>query len=612
MGFRNAGKRMRYHVNDLLIRNPLWQILVLVVASIIIISVGIIVVDDSVDNGFWWSFTRLLDQGTFVDDADECDDRQTVIAGVLITIGGILVLSLLIGVFSSKITEQLDALKKGKSPIVEKDHFIVCGNGDRLFEVTRELVKARQEGSTHGGIVLFSRDSREKLEEVLVQRLGKKQAKKIICRSGDPTDIDALDLPGFDKCDGFVVIGDRDSTVIKSLIAVNSIIGAGKANGVCELRNREKGKIARMAFPDVNWVPVREIVMRLLVQVGRQPGLSAVYSEILSFAGNEFYIELCEDAWGKTIDEISLRVSDGIISGILRKGRVILNPPRELIVQKQDSLLVLEENRGSFKLKKSGQQQAELPAAKGGEKEEKPQRMLVLSGQSRNFSFMLKLLDDYSDPGSEIVVAGSIPRSCGTGLLARVDYLNCEKSYIEMERTDPEAMELLHLEKYDSIMVISGKSSEMSDEDADSECIIALLIIRDISARFGEAWSTTVVSEIRNPKNRRLATAAGIDDFVISNEVCSMVMAQLVIQPVLRLVYEEIFDPSGCEIQLRDASLYAEGDFAGISAQGAEKGEVVLGWLKGTGCESEVCLNPSSKDLLPTGPGTRIVVIAER
>jgi len=612
MDFRNIGKRMRYHVNDLLIRNPLWQILVLVVASSVIISAGVVLVDDSVPHSFWWSFTRLLDQGTFVDDADECDNSQTVVVGVLITIGGILVLSLLIGIFSSKITEQLDALKKGKSPIVEKNHFIVCGSGDRLFEVTRELVKAGEEGSSHGRIVLFSSDSREKLEEVLVQRLGKWRAKKIICRSGDPTDIDALDLPGFDRSEGFVVVGDRDSTVIKTLIAVNSIMGTGRANGVCELRNRDKGRIARMAFPDVNWVPVREIVMRLLVQVGRQPGLSTVYSEILSFDGNEFYIEPCEKAVGMTINEISRRVTGGIVSGVLRNGKVVLNPPRDLVVREQDSLLILEENKGSCFLRKPRHSQVSSPVEAGGERVRNPSRMLILSGQSRNFNFMLKLLDEYSDSGSEIVVAGSISMEDGTELLNQVSYRNCRKSYIQMERTNPEALEQLHPDKYNSIMVISGKSSEMSDEDADSECIITLLIIRDISAGLGDSWSTTVVSEIRNPKNRRLATAAGIDDFVISNEVCSMVMAQLVIQPVLRLVYEEIFDPSGCEIQLRDASVYTEGDFAGISAQGAERGEVVLGWLKGSGSESKVSLNPLPGKKMPADPGTRVVVIAER
>lgn len=614
MEYRTLGTRLRYLVNDLLRRNPFWQILVLLLVSLAIVTMGMLLVDghllvEQTESSFWWSFTRLLDQGTFIGD-DSCEPQVTVV-GVFITLGGILILSLLIGIFSSKIAEQLDALKRGKSPIVEKNHYIVCGDGDRLYEVTRELVEARKEGSSKGSIVMFSSRSREEMEEVLVQRLGRKNARKVICRSGDTTDVDSLSLPGFQRCTGFVVVGDDDSEVVKTLVAVNSIRGEAKPVGVCELRDRIRGRIAGMAFPEVKWVPVREIVMRLLVQVGRQPGLSSVYSEILSFRGNEFYLEKSREIEGFDFREISLRISGGIAAGILKKGKLRLNPPQGMIFDPGDSLLVLAENSSSFSFKGKLLEETAYLSTDGFVSHE-PLKMLVLSGQSRKFGFMLRLLDNYSDPGAEITVAGSIPLLEGTTLLDAIECANCSIKYVSVERTDPGALESIHPENYHSIMVISGKTREMSDEDADSECIISLLILRDIEERFKEQWKATVVSEIRNPRNRRLATAAGIDDFVISNEVCSMIMAQLVIQPELSQVYEEIFDPSGCEIQLRKASLYGAGVFSTIAAQGIARHEVVLGWLTGTGSSSMVCLNPDKNDLLPADRHTRIVVIAER
>lgn len=609
MEFRSPGTRLRYFVNDLLIRNPLWQMLVLVIASSVIITIGVLLVDDSVDDGFWWSFTRLLDQGTFIGDNEH--EPFIALVGVLITFGGILVLSLLIGIFSSKITEQLDSLKRGRSPVVEKNHIIVCGDGDRLYEVARELVESRQEGSFEGCIVMFSSRSREEMEEVLVQRIGRKMAREVICRSGDTTDVDSLCLPGFQSCAGFVIIGDDDSKVIKTLIAVNSIRCEGHSVGVCELRDRTRGRIAKMACSDVLWIPVREIVMRLLVQVGRQPGLSAVYSEILSFSGNEFYLKRCPEVEGLDFRAISERISGGIAVGMLSNGKVALNPPAEMILGQKDSLLVLAENRKTFSFsEKHIAQKTSIPAVETVFQD--ALRMLVFSGQSKKFGFMLKLLDDYSRSGAEITVAGLIREDEGSALLKQVDFKNCSGNYIEMERTNPDSVEMLHPENYDSIMVISGKSSEMSDEDADSECIVTLLILRDIAERYGDRWNATVVSEIRNPRNRRLATAAGIDDFVISNEVCSMIMAQLVIQPSLSQVYEEIFDPSGCEVQLRKASLYKSREFSSLAAEGMGRREVVLGWLTGTGLESRVCLNPRRDVQRPSDRDTRIVVIAER
>ena len=240
-----------------------------------------------------------------------------------------------------------------------------------------------------------------------------------------------------------------------------------------------------------------------------------------------------------------------------------------------------------------------------------PIRMLIFSGHSRKFGFMLGLLDSYALQGAEIHVAGSLPQDEGERLLSDFQPENCTISYSLCDRTDPDGVENLKPREYDSIMVLSGKAESASDEDADSECIVTLLILRDIRNREPD-WTSTVVSEIRNPRNRRLATAAGIDDFVVSNEVCSMIMAQLVIEPGLGELFGEIFDPSGCEIQLRCPSVYSSRVFRDLVGEGLERREVVLGWLNGTGAEASTCLNPGRGKVLPDSPDTRVIVIAER
>lgn len=51
MEYRTPGTRLRYLINDLLIRNPFWQMLVLVIASLATITIGFLLVDDSVEDG---------------------------------------------------------------------------------------------------------------------------------------------------------------------------------------------------------------------------------------------------------------------------------------------------------------------------------------------------------------------------------------------------------------------------------------------------------------------------------------------------------------------------------------------------------------------------------
>ncbi len=614
--------KIKYAVNDLLARNPLWQILVLVIISVIIIGLADLLIEPSdivSDSGkstggqFWWLFTRLLDQGTFIGDYEY--STFVAVVGVMVTLGGILVLSLLIGIFSSKITEQIDSLKRGKSPIVQKNHLVVCGSGDRMYEVVRELVEAVEENSLSGKIVLFSSASREEMEEILSQRLKKNQRKKVICRSGVTTDYDALDLPRFDRCRGFVVVGDNDANIIKTLIAVEALREKNVPNGICEIRVKAKERIAKMAYKEIHCVPVREIVMRLLVQIGRQPGLSSVYNEVLSFNKSEFYLIKNPKIVGASFVEISRMINEGIAVGIESEENVILNPPSDMLFSSGDSLLVLAKNElvCSF----SSETKCLVTSQKREAIIEKPLKILVFSGLSNSFGFMLDLLERYSEKGAEVTVAGSLPEVVGLRLLSEMEFTNCRVSYINRDRTDPDMVKALHLENFDTIMVISGKGAVMSDEEVDSECIVTLLIIKHLREEFiedrgFEAWNTTVVSEIRNPRNRKLASAAGIDDFVVSNEVCSMVMAQLVIQPGLSKVYAEIFDPSGCEIQLRNALNYEPGKFCEIVEQGFARNEIVLGWLTGTRSNVEVLLNPKKDAIVPVGVDTKMVVIAER
>ncbi len=58
----------------------------------------------------------------------------------------------------------------------------------------------------------------------------------MICRSGNTTDIDSLRLAGFDTCRGFVVVGEDDGAVLKTLIAVRALCDRMPQGAVCEIQ----------------------------------------------------------------------------------------------------------------------------------------------------------------------------------------------------------------------------------------------------------------------------------------------------------------------------------------------------------------------------------------
>jgi hypothetical protein len=81
-------------------------------------------------------------------------------------------------------------------------------------------------------------------------------------------------------------------------------------------------------------------------------------------------------------------------------------------------------------------------------------------------------------------------------------------------------------------------------------------LLRDFRQRGGVA-SQEVCSEILDPRNRDLAATTEINDIVISNEMVSMVLAQVTHEPRVRPVLEDLFQSEGSEVYLKDISLYA-------------------------------------------------------
>ncbi len=183
--------------------------------------------------------------------------------------------------------------------------------------------------------------------------------------------------------------------------------------------------------------------------------LSAVYKEILSFAGNEFYIREWPFLEGSSFDGIAKRCRGGVVAGIQKGGRVILNPSSETVYRPGDRLLVLAETPRSYSFI---DEQLETDSLKV-----KPKqvcgglfRMLVFSGHSTRFDLMLDLLDRYSSGGAEILVAGNLPVEEGRRVTGLIQCTKCTVDYKMVDRTDPVQVEALNPWNYHSIMVLSG------------------------------------------------------------------------------------------------------------------------------------------------------------
>ncbi|MBP9796784.1 MAG: hypothetical protein KBD42_12130, partial [Chitinophagales bacterium] len=142
-------KKMRYAFDNTMSKGPIaliiWlgiiSLILIIFASIILAVTGIAQPEEEGLNfieAAWQSLMRTLDAGTMGGDAG----WGFRIIMLIVTLGGIFIVSILIGVLSSGIEGKLDELRKGKSEVMENDYVLILGWSSKIFTIISELTIA--------------------------------------------------------------------------------------------------------------------------------------------------------------------------------------------------------------------------------------------------------------------------------------------------------------------------------------------------------------------------------------------------------------------------------------------------------------------------------------
>ena len=121
-------------------------------------------------------------------------------------------------------------------------------------------------------------------------------------------------------------------------------------------------------------------------------------------------------------------------------------------------------------------------------------------------------------------------------------------------------------------------------------------------------------------RNRELAEVTQADDFIVSDKLISLLLAQVAENKDLNALFTDIFDSDGSEIYLKPAMDYvALGqpvNFYTVVAAARRRGEVALGYRQeafahNTDRQYGIVLNPKKSGSVAFTEKDRIIVVAE-
>lgn len=568
----------------------------------------------------WMSLMRTLDSGTMGGDAG----WSFRIAMLLVTFGGIFVISTLIGVMTSGIEGKIESLRKGRSRVIEREHTVILGWSQQIFVVIGELIAAGANQSKPCIVILGDKDKVE-MEEEIRDFVGSTGRTRIVCRRGSPMSLGDLEIVSPHTARSIIILapeGDNpDSNVIKTMLALtnNPHRRAAPYHIVAEICDPKNMEVAHMVGRDeVELVQISDLISRIIAQTCRQSGLSLIYTELLDFGGDEIYFHTEPALVGKSFGEALLAYEESTVIGLHRTGGTPqLNPPIDTRIEAGDRLIVIAEDDDTIQLRKTqniaiNPSMIELrePA------QPTPERTLILGWNWRGPA-IINELDHYVAPGSIVTVVANVDAAKEAIDQQCANLTQQTVTFQDGETTDRRTLDALKIETYKHVILLCY-SDTLSAEQADAQTLITLLHLRDIASRCEQSFS--VVSEMLDTRNRALAEVTQADDFIVSDKLVSLILAQVSENKALNAVFTDLFDPDGSEIYLKLAANYVHlgqpMNFYTVVEAARQRNEVALGYRIVAQSDDAskaygVVINPHKSDTITFSEWDRIIVLAD-
>lgn len=613
-------EKFRYKFDNFMAKGPGALILVLAgLLLLIILLTAFLLMGIGQYEGIesiWQAFTRSIDAGTM--GGDEGWGFRFI--STLVTIAGIFISGALIAVLATGLDAKLEELRKGRSKVIENGHQVILGFAPQVYPIISELILAN-ENQKKPVIVVMGDVDKVEMEESIRTHIDDLKNTKIVCRAGSPVDLADLDIVNLHTAKSIIIVSPphdhADAEVIKTILAItnNPQRKKGKYHIVAEIRDAKNVEAAQMVGKDeVEIVLVGNLIAKIIAQTCRQSGLSVVYSELLDFSGGEIYFTPAGSLSGKTFENAVLQFEKSALLGIFRAGEVLLNP-KELVLNASDQLIAVSQDDDTITPHGNSNLPFEPSVFRTPTSSDAKKEKTLILGWNWRTAAIINELDHYVPEGSQLTLVVNQPEMAEAAQHLRLKNQNLVVKI--GDTTQRSVVESLNVTTFDHVIVLPY-ADHLDVQQADAITLVTLLHLREIADKAGS--DLAIVSEMMDLKNRELAEVTRADDFIVSDRLISLMMAQVSENKHLNTVFTDLFSESGNEIYLKPASEYVAlntpVNFYSVVASARQQGHLAFGYRleaesRNATAGYGVYVNPLKSTTLSFGAEDKIIVLAE-
>ena len=400
---------------------------------------------------------------------------------ILITVASLVTGGAMFAFITATTSKKLTDLKRGKGPVVENNHVMILGWGPQVYSILQQLDVANE--NNPGTAVILAPTPQETMVDEIKNRVGKLKHTKIITRSVEPSNPKILADMSVATAKSIIVLGTKGTpgAVTGVLSALSNLAPDSKTVVIADVNDTSAANaLLQSGQGRVVTVESQELIAQVTAHACRQPGLAAIYLDLLDFEGNEMYYQPAGAAAGKMFGEALLAYPNASLIGIRRPdGAVWLYPPMNTVINSDDSIIAIAEdddrivwNAPRPELDSFGPQTALFAAPKSA-----PSQTLVI-GWNSMAKKVLREIGDYATPGSAALVMAQAARVTSDELKD----LSTQNMQVITRAYDGSFNELsaaLPGSQFDQV-IIFGYRGKTQPADADAQTLLSLLAVNTL------------------------------------------------------------------------------------------------------------------------------------
>jgi hypothetical protein len=173
----------------------------------------------------------------------------------------------------------------------------------------------------------------------------------------------------------------------------------------------------------------------------------------------------------------------------------------------------------------------------------------------------------------------------------------------------PEEVTAYAAQRHFDEVIVLGYREQVSTDEADARTLLTLMAFNHLVER-NKLGDVRIVAELLEQRHISLAVATGADDFIVSVELTSLLIAQLSERHELDLVFRDLFDPQGCVLELRPAAAFGAAalkTFSQVVAAASAQNQTALGYRLSE--NGEVVINPAKSTQIQLGSKDLVLVL---